>query len=314
MSQYVVKRLLGTIPVLIGVSILIFVMVRMIPGDTATILAGEDATPETIQRIRESLGLDRPLIIQYLEWVGGMLVGDFGESQRTGLSVSAEIASRLPVTFQLTIMALSISLAISIPAGVISALYQDRAIDYAARLGSIIGLSIPNFWLGLMLLVLPVIWFGWAPRLVWVPIWEDPIRNLQLMMFPAIALGTAQAAIVTRMVRSSLLEVMRSDYIRTARAKGLRERRVMFQHALKNAFIPVITILGLQVGTLLGGSVVLERIYALPGLGRFAFEAIGQRDFLMLQTVVLVFAFFYAVVNLLVDLAYAWLDPRIRYD
>ncbi len=313
MGQYVVKRLIAMIPVLIGVSAAIFVIVRMLPGDMAVILAGEGATPEQIETIRDQLGLNEPLPAQYMDWLAGILQGDFGTSRRTGIEIGPEIVRRLPITLELTILAMLFSLVIAIPAGVVSALRQDSALDYGARLFSIGGLSVPEFWTGLLFLVLPVIWFGWAPNMAYVALWENPRANLEQFLFPAVAMGISLSAIITRMVRSSLLEVLRADYIRTARAKGLVESRVVLKHALRNAFIPVVTILGLQLGRLLGGAVVLERIYSLPGLGRFVFEAISERDYLMLQTVVLVIALSYALVNLAVDLAYAWLDPRIRY-
>ena len=314
MQIYVAKRVLAVTPVLVGVSILIFALVRIIPGDMATILAGEDATPELVEQIRTELGLDRPAIVQYADWMGGVLTGNFGTSLRTGLPVGPDIVRRLPVTIELTMLTMLFSLGIGIPAGIAAALRQDSWLDYTARLITVGGLSIPDFWTGLLLLLLPVIWFGWAPSLAYVPIWEDPFTNLQQFMFPAFAMGISLSSIVTRMVRSTLLEVLRSDYIRTARAKGIAESRVVTRHALKNAFIPVMTILGLQLGRLLGGAVVLENIYALPGLGRFAFASISERDFLMLQTIVLVFAAIYAFVNLAIDLTYAWLDPRIRYS
>jgi peptide/nickel transport system permease protein len=314
MQMYVAKRMLAVAPVLLGVSILIFALVRIIPGDMATILAGEDATPELVEQIRTELGLDRPAIVQYTDWMGGILTGDFGTSLRTGLPVGPDIVRRLPVTIELTMLTMLFSLGIGIPAGIAAALRQDSWLDYTARLITVGGLSIPDFWTGLLLLLMPVIWFGWAPDLAYVPIWDDPFTNLQQFMFPAFAMGISLSSIVTRMVRSTLLEVLRSDYIRTARAKGISESRVVTRHALKNAFIPVMTILGLQLGRLLGGAVVLENIYGLPGLGRFAFASISERDFLMLQTIVLVFAAIYAFVNLTIDLTYAWLDPRIRYS
>lgn len=311
--QYLTKRLLAVIPVVLGVSIGIFLLVRLLPGDMATIIAGEAATPQQVAEVRHTLGLDRPIGVQYADWIGGIFRGNFGTSARTGLAVGPEILGRLPVTAELTVLAMVVSLIISIPAGILSALKQNSIFDYVARLLSISGLSIPDFWLGLLLLLLPVIWFGWAPDLGYVPIWKDPVHNLQQFMFPALALGAALAAIVTRMVRSSLLDVLHADYIRTARAKGLGEGRVVMIHALRNALIPVVTILGLQLGRILGGAVVLETIYALPGLGRFTLDSISQRDYLMLQTVVLVFAAIYALVNLAIDVSYAWLDPRIRY-
>ncbi|MFN8559451.1 MAG: ABC transporter permease [Dehalococcoidia bacterium] len=254
MRQYIAKRLLAMIPVLLGVSLLTFLIVRIIPGDMATIILGEDASPAELAALRDKLGLNRPLLVQYADWLGGLVRGDLGVSERTGLAVGPEIASRLPVTIELTLLAMLVSFAIAIPAGVVSAMRQDTWADYGVRLFSIGGLSIPEFWTGILLLVIPVIWFGWAPNLSYVPLWQNPAANLQQFMLPALAMGVSLSALVMRMTRSALLDVLRQDYIRTANAKGLRERTVVVRHALKNAFIPVVTILGLQLGRLLGGA------------------------------------------------------------
>lgn len=314
MAQYVARRMLAMIPVLIGVSLFVFFAIRVVPGDTATIILGEGASQEEIDALREELGMDRPLVVQYFEWLGNAAVGDFGTSVRTGIPVVEEIGRRLPITFELTILSMIIAIGLGVPAGVISAIRQNRLPDYSVRLFSIGGLSMPDFWVGTLLLLLPLLWWGWAPELRYVSIFDNPRANLEHFMLPSLALGVSLSALVMRMVRSSMLEVMRMDYMRTARAKGLSSSAIVLRHGLRTALIPVVTILGLQVSRLLGGAVVMEQLFALPGMGRFVLESITQRDFLMLQSVVLVIALFLQLINLLVDLSYAWLDPRVRFD
>ena len=314
MAQYVARRLLAMLPVLLGVSLFVFFAIRVVPGDTATIILGEGASQEEVDELRAELGMDRPLVVQYFDWLGNAVVGDFGTSVRTGIPVAEEIGRRLPITFELTFLSMLIAVGVGIPAGVVSAIRQNRWPDYSARLFSIGGLSMPDFWVGTLLLLLPLLWWGWAPELRYTSILDDPRANLEHFILPCLALGISLSALVMRMVRSSMLEVMRMDYVRTARAKGLTSSAVVLRHGLRTALIPVVTILGLQVSRLLGGAVVMEQLFALPGMGRFVLESITQRDFLMLQSVVLVIALFLQIINLLVDLSYAWLDPRVRLD
>lgn len=313
MKRYIIRRLLLAIPVLLAVSIVIFAMVRILPGDVATARLGDDASAADLARLRAKLGLDRPVYIQYLDWLGGMITGNPGISLWTDQPIGTMLASSVPVTLELTILATLVSLLIAVPTGVLSAVYQDRPMDYVARLLGIAGLAVPNFWLGTLLVVLPSIWFGWIPPLQYVPIFKDPSVNLQQLALPAVALGAYLAAIVSRLTRSSLLEVLRQDFVRTARAKGLTERVVINRHALKNAAIPVTTMAALQFGHLLGGTVVIEKIFSLPGLGRLTLDAILARDYLTVQTNVFLLTGAFVIINLIVDVGYAYLDPRIRY-
>jgi len=303
------------IPVLLGVTLVTFFAMRVLPGDLARTTLGENATPEAVAAFREEHNLDDPLVTQYLRWVGGLLTLDLGESFRSAdRPVLDEILRRIPVTFELTVVALAVSLLISFPAGIISAVKQDSIVDYISRVLSMAGLAIPSFVMGSLMITLPAIWFGWIPPLRYTGFTDNPIDNLGQMVLPAIALGLGLAGSVTRMIRSQLLEVLRQDYIRTARAKGVAGHVSVQRHALRNALIPVLTVIGLQLGVLLGGTIIIEQIFALPGLGRLMVESVNLRDYPMVQGVVVFLAFAYVVVNLLVDLSYAWLDPRIRYS
>lgn len=315
MRQYLLKRLLLLVPVLLGVSLVAFGIIHLIPGDVVVLKLGEGGhlRPEEIARLRQQLGLDRPLHEQYLVWVANVLRGDLGTSVWTEKPVLAEIVRRLPVTAELALLAMAAATIIAVPAGLVSAARQDSALDHLARLASILGLSVPGFWLGTALIVFPAIWFGWTPPIGYVSLVESPLLNLQQFALPALALGAAQSATLTRMIRSSMLEVLHQDYIRTAWAKGLRERVVLTRHALKNALIPVITLAGNQLGFLLSGTVIMEQIFALPGIGRLTLDAILQRDYPQLQGNILFVASAYVFINLGVDLLYAWLDPRIKY-
>lgn len=315
MTRYVVQRLLMVIPVLFGVTLVTFFAMRILPGDLARTTLGENATPEAIEAFREEHGLDDPLVTQYLRWVGGLVTLDLGESFRSAdRPVLDEILRRIPVTFELAIISLAFSLLISFPAGIISAVKQDSIADYVSRVLSMAGLAIPSFVMGSLMITLPAIWWGWIPPLRYTGFTDNPVSNLGQMILPAIALGLGLAGSVTRMIRSQLLEVLRQDYIRTARAKGVAGHIIVQRHALRNALIPVLTVIGLQLGVLLGGTIIIEQIFALPGLGRLMVESVGLRDYPMVQGVVVFLAFAYVVVNLLVDLSYAWLDPRIRYS
>lgn len=288
-------------------------MVRILPGDVATARLGDDASKADVARLRAKLGLDRPLHVQYIDWIGGILTGNPGISLWTDQPIGTMLANAVPVTVELTILASLMSLLIALPTGVLSAVYQDRPVDYVSRLLGIAGLAVPNFWLGTLMVVMPSIWFGWVPPMQYVSLFKDPLTNLQQLALPAVALGAYLAAIVSRLTRSSLLEVLRQDFVRTARAKGLAERIVINRHALKNAAIPVTTMAALQFGHLLGGTVVIEKIFSLPGLGRLTLDAILARDYLTVQTNVFLLTGAFILINIVVDVGYAYLDPRIRY-
>jgi len=315
--DFIIRRLLLVIPIMLGVSLLTFAIFRVIPGDTAVLICGFQCTPETLHDIRHDLGLDRPPYEQYGDWLKGVVTGDLGESYHTKLPVTTELERRLPVTAELTIMAMILALVLGIPPGVVSAVRPGTVADWVARFSSVVWLSVPSFYLGILIITFGATWFGWSPPNFGtgktVGFFDDPWENLQTFFFPALVLALAIAAVIMRLTRSSMLEVMRNDYIRTAWSKGLRERAVVWRHALKNAMIPVLTIIGLQVGLLIGGSVIVESVFALNGIGFYLLVAILSRDLLVVQSLVLLFAVTFVVANLLVDLAYAWLDPRIRY-
>ena len=306
------------VPVLFLVVTMVFVLIRIVPGDVAVLMVAEagglgGAAGQTIEKIRSDLHLNEPIYVQYLLFLRDMSHGDLGRSYYDNKPALGKILDRLPVTLELAILSIAVSLMIAVPLGVISAIRQDSWIDYIARLGSILALSMPLFWTGTMLVIFPAIWFNWLPPLGYAAPWEDLSKNLKQFLVPALVLGAALAGTVARMTRSAMLEVLRQDYIRTALAKGLRERVIIYRHALKNAMIPVITIVGLQVAFLLGGSVVVETIFSLPGVGRLTVNSVFQRDLPQLQVNVLFFSFIILMVNLMVDLTYGWLDPRIRY-
>lgn len=314
MGQYLAKRVIFAVGVLFIISIVVFTAVRMIPGDVCRIVLNTpDVTEAQCDAIREELGLDEPLVTQYLSYMGGLLTGDWGTTLISKRSVWDEIKTRIPVTLELTLLATSFAFVIALPIGIISAVRQDSVIDYVLRVLSIGWLSIPSFWLGTMLIVFPAQWWGYTPPVGYVDLWDDPLKNLEQLYLPAISLGLALSASLARVTRSAMLEVLRQDYIRTSRAKGLGERLVILRHALRNAMIPVVTLFGLQVGVLLGGTVVLESIFSLPGLGLLTFNAVTVKDYPQVQGLVLFFATVLVTVNLLVDLSYAWFDPRIRY-
>jgi peptide/nickel transport system permease protein len=312
MSRYVLRRLFLVVPTLLIVSMIVFSLIRMIPGDVAVLMVENYRYADDIPMLRHKLGLDKPLHEQYLTWVGKMLRGDFGESLWTRRSIVEELWNRIPVSLELGVLAIAMSLIIAVPIGVYSALRQDTKTDYAARSFAIAGLSIPGFWLATMIVVFPAIWFRWSVSLQYVPFFKDPLANLWQLSVPAFILGIERSASVMRMVRAMMLEVLRQDYIRTAWSKGLKEAVIVYRHALKNAMIPVVTIIGLQIPFIIGGSVIMESIFALPGMGRFMIEVISQRDYPMLQAVNIVFATLVVFTNLVVDITYAYLDPRIR--
>jgi peptide/nickel transport system permease protein len=314
MRQYVLKRLLLVVPTLLLVSIIVFSLNHMLPGDVVVLMFEEKAYAKDLETLRAKLGFDRPLYIQYFSWIGQVMGGDLGESLWTKRPVLEEIMRRLPVSLKLGAMAIVVALCIALPIGVLSAIRQDTLKDYTARSAAIVGLSVPPFWKATLVIVLPSIWFGWAPPLQFTPFSENPWQHLSQFILPAIILGIAPGASIMRLTRALMLEVLRQDYIRTAWSKGMREPRVVLKHALKNAIIPVITIVGIQVAEIASGTVIMETIFGLPGMGRFLVDAIFQRDYTVVQGVILLTSTITVVINLLVDLTYAQLDPRIRYQ
>jgi peptide/nickel transport system permease protein len=327
MGRYIVSRLLGMIPLLLGVSVVVFALIRLIPGDPVVIMIGaEQATPEEVARLRGLLGLDQGIHVQYLRFLGRLVTGDLGTSIASHEPVGRLIVERLPATIELTLAAVGVALAIAIPVGVLSAVRRYTAVDTAGTIAALIGISMPNFWLGVMLIFLFSVRLGWLPAsgrgepavagLAALLTAGNPATlglTVSHLILPAVTLGSALAAVITRLTRSSMLEVIGQDYIRTARAKGLRGTRVVLRHALRNALIPVVTIIGLEFGTLLGGAVITETIFAWPGIGRLAIRSIIQRDFPVVQGVVLMIAVVRICASLAVDVAYAAIDPRIRY-
>jgi peptide/nickel transport system permease protein len=312
MQLYLARRLLLMVPTLLGVTIVVFSFVRMLPGDAVSMLLQDYNYAPDADAMRARLGLDRPIQVQYVEWLGGVLQGNLGTSLRSGEPVAKEISNRIPVTAELGVMAMLVGLLIALPVGVISAVRQDTGTDYAARSAAIGMLAIPGFWLGTLVITLPSIWWQWTPPLRYTRLWDDPGRNLSQMIIPAIILGIALSGTVMRLTRAQMLEVLRQDYIRTATAKGLNERAVVIRHALRNAFIPVLTLLGLEVAVVVGGAVVIESVFALPGIGRYLLEGIQYRDYPVIQAVNLIFATVIVLANLLVDLLYSAFDPRVR--
>ncbi len=315
MQQYILRRVLLMIPTLLGVTLLVFGMIRLLPGDAVTMMMQDyGAYAKDLDDLREKLGLTKPFHEQYLSWLGEVARGDLGMSLRNNTPVMDDLVQRLPVTFELGFFGLIVSLVISIPLGVYSAVKQDSLSDYVARSAAIAMLAIPGFWLGTLAITLPSIWWQWTPPLRFTQFADDPGKNLTQMFLPAVILGIGLSGTIMRLTRAQMLEILRQDFIRTARSKGLAERAVIFLHALRNAIIPVVTILGLQLSVMVSGTVVLENIFVIPGMGRLLIEAISYRDFPVVQGVMLVFAVLIIVSNLLVDIVYAWLDPRIRYS
>jgi len=318
MLGYVLRRLIGLIPVLIGVSLVVFFLMRMLPGDVAEMMLRSEASgsvdPAAVAALREQLGLNQPLHVQYLDWVTGLLTLDAGNSAWSGRPVFAEIAERLPMTISLAMMALTISAVIAIPVGILAAVKQDSWIDYLVRSVTVSGLAIPNFWLATLVILGLMVFAGWAPPLGYVQFWQDPLANMQQLFWPAFVIGFGNAAVVARMTRSTMLEVLTEDYIRTAQAKGLGARTTLFVHALRNALLPVLTLLALELGSLLNGTVIMEVIFTLPGIGRYLIDAIFHRDYAVVQAIVVLMAVVFVLLNLLTDILYGALDPRVRYD
>jgi peptide/nickel transport system permease protein len=319
MSAYIIRRLLLIIPTLFILSVLVFLSVRFIPGDAIDAMLGKNelqAAEVDRAALEHMLGLDVPAHVQYARWIRGILLeGTLGPSLIGNREpVEARIIGRLPVTIELGVLAILIGLVIALPVGIYSAVRQDTAADYAGRSVAILGLATPNFWLATMVVLYPALWWGWAPPMQWVPLSEDPLGNLGVVILPSLILGTALAAATMRMTRTMMLEVLRQDYVRTAWAKGLRERVVVMRHTVKNALIPVVSLVGLQLPILVGGSVIMENIFSLPGLGRLMLTALEDRDYPVVSGVNLFFATAVVLFNLLIDLLYSWLDPRVRYE
>jgi peptide/nickel transport system permease protein len=311
-AEFLVRRAFISAVTLLLISLIVFAGVRMIPGDPARVLAGTDADAAGLEEIREKYGLNAPLPLQYVRWLGLALRGDLGESIRTRQSVAGTVARKLPITLELACLSLLVALAIAIPAGVIAAVRRNTPWDLLASGVSLCGVSVPNFWLGIMLILLVSVRLGWLPASGFVPLVEDPVANLKRMVMPALVLGTGLAAVLMRQTRNAMIEVLSADYVRTARAKGLAQMAVVVRHALRNGLIPVVTILGLQMGALMSGAVVTEQIFVLPGFGRLIVESVFTRDYPLVQGVVLITASSYVLINLLVDVSYTVLNPRIR--
>lgn len=317
MREFVARRLLLLAPILLGITLLTFFAFRLIPGDAPDRRCGFDAPPDCVEGLRHKYGLDRPWYVQYGDWLAGVLQGDLGTSMNEGeLAVGPQLRHRLPITFELMVMSLVLALLLGIPPGVLSAARPGTVLDWLARFLGIVGLSVPSYYLGVLVITFGYLWFGWSPPQfgeAYVPIWQDPWVNLQQFFAPSLVLALGISAVVMRLTRSSLLDVLRQDYIRTAWSKGLRERTVVTRHALKNAFIPVVTIIGLQVGAIMSGTVIVEFVFALNGMGYYLYDSVLARDFLVVQSLLLVIATVYVLSSLVVDVAYGWLDPRVRY-
>jgi peptide/nickel transport system permease protein len=313
MIFYILRRVIVSVPVLFGISIIAFLLVRLVPGDTVTAMLGAQYNEEQAQILRAKYGLDKPLFVQYGIWISNIVQGDFGQSSFTSQPVLEAILERLPVTVELTLISILFALFIAIPLGTWAAIRRNSLPDYAASFFGLLGISVPGFWLGTLFILLLSLKLGWFPSGGFVSFLEDPLENLRHMAMPGIALGTAVSAVVMRMTRSSMLEVVDQEYMKMARAKGVPPRLLVYRHAMKNALIPIVTVIGIQVGYLLGGSVVIEQIFSLPGVGQLALQAITNRDYSLMQGTIMFIATAFVMINLLVDLIYAFLNPKIRY-
>ena len=317
MRQYALKRIALIIPTVLLVSIIVFTVMRLLPGDPALVILSEgDAsfTLEELEDLRRQLGTDRPIVVQYVDWIGGLLQGDLGTSiWRSGQPVTKLVGDRIFRTLELAVLAILIAVAFAVPLGVISAIKPDSLVDYFSRIIALVGISIPTFFAGLLVVLVLSRGFGWLPPLGYADLWDNPWKNIQQMFLPALALGFYDMAFIARVTRSSMMEIIREDYMRTARAKGLAERIVLVRHGLKNAVLPILTISGWQFGRLFGGTVIIESIFKVPGIGTLLIETVFQRDFPTIQAIIIVIAVSIVIINLLVDLLYGLLDPRIRY-
>lgn len=312
MAGYIASRLLQTIPVLLIISAVTYALVNVLPGDAVVTRLGDNATPQDVERLRESLGLDRPLPVRYLEWLGGILTGDPGKSLTSDVTVTSQLSRRLPVTIELAVLGIALSVVIGVPLGVVSAVFRGKPIDHAVRVFAVLGQAVPGFWLAILALTLLSIYFSWVPPFSYKSPWEDPVHNFKQFVLPALLTGYALSASVMRLTRAAMLEVLAQDYIRTARAKGLPGLQVTYRHAVRNALIPIVTIVGAQVSGLIGGAILIETVFSLPGIGRLTLQAISDRDYTQIQFNVLVIGFAIVMVNMMVDISYGYLDPRIR--
>lgn len=316
MSQYALKRVGLFIPTVLLLTIIVFALMSLIPGDPALAILsdGEGSyTQRELDNLRHELGTDRPIAVQYVDWIGGVLKGDFGDSLWFNAPVMTELKHRIPRTLELAVLAIVLAVGLSVPLGVLSAIRPDGWLDHASRVFSLVGVSIPNFLAAILLILFLVRTFGWLPPLGYVELWNDPLTNLKQMAFPALALAFYDMAFIARVTRSSMMEIIREDYMRTARAKGLSERVVVMRHGLKNAALPILTMTGWQFGRLFEGAIIIETIFLIPGMGRILIEAVFQFDFPMIQAVIVIIGVGILTINLAVDLLYGWLDPRIRY-
>jgi peptide/nickel transport system permease protein len=317
MQAFVIRRIAALVPTLFFASVIVFMVVRLIPGDVIDLMLSQDGGADKLDRgaLERALGFDRPMVEQYLRWIGGVLFeGDFGLSLWRQTPVADMLAARLPVTLELSLLALAIALAIALPIGILSAIRQDTAADYIARSFSIFMLAVPGFWIATIVVVFPAIWWGWSPEVKFTPFREDPLANLKQLIIPALIMGTSLSAVTIRMMRTTMLEVLRQEYVRTAWAKGLSERVVVVRHVLKNALIPVVTVIGLQATLLIGGSVIMEQIFVIPGMGLLLIEAVFDRDYPIVTGVFLVTGVAIVLINFLVDLSYGLLDPKVRLE
>jgi peptide/nickel transport system permease protein len=314
MISYIIRRLLAFIPTLFAISFLVFLLLYFVPGDPAQVILGVDATRESIEALHVELGLDQPFHTRLLNWYGKALTGDFGRSYYLARTVAEAISERIPVTLQLTTLSLLVAIVIGVPSGMIAAVRQNGPLDALIMGGAMLGLTLPGFLVGLLLIYFVALPTGWFPTGGYVPLFQAPLESLRSLALPSLSLGLAQAALIARMTRSSMLEVLRLDYVRTARAKGLRERVVVTRHVLANSLIPIITVVGIVAGVLLGGAIAIETVFTLPGVGLLVISAVQRRDYPLIQGVILFITVIYLVVNLLVDLLYVAVDPRIRYS
>ena len=317
MRQYAIKRIGLFIPTVILVTVLVFVLMRIIPGDPALAIledeGGGSYTQEDLARLRHEIGTDRPIVVQYATWVSGVVRGDFGDSLWFKAPVMGELKDRIPTTVELAVFAMALAMVVAVPLGVVSAINPDSKLDYAARVFTLAGIALPTFFTGILIILFLAMLFNWLPPLGYETLWDDPKSNLQQMFFPALALAGYDLAFIARVTRSAMMEILREDYMRTARSKGLSERVVLARHGLKNAFLPILTISGWQFGRLFGGTIIIETIFLVPGMGRILIESIGHRDYVMIQAVVVIVGLSIVTINLLIDLLYGWLDPRIRF-
>lgn len=314
MTTYIIRRLIATIPVLFLISAITFFTIRLLPGDPALAILGPEADYNLVEALREELGLNRPVVVQYLDWMYHAFQGEFGESRRSGDTVAALVSDRLEVTIQLGILSLIVAVILALPIGLLAGSKPNTPFDYLGTFFAVVGAAIPNFWLALLLILVFAVDLGWFPALGFTSFREDPLENMRGMVLPAIAIGIAQAAVLARQTRASMVEVLQQDYVRTARSKGLRERNVIFRHGFRNAMIPVITILGLQISNIVSGAIIIESVFSLPGIGKLLIDSIFNRELVTVQALALMLALAVAMSNLLVDVSYGYIDPRIRYE